>query len=409
MSDININIWKSSQFRAYLASTGFSGFALAMQQLLASWILIGILELPANEVGPIQALIGIPGIFLMLIGGASADREDPRRLLMLCYFFAPVFPLFLVVMELSGYFAVWSVVVWGLGIGTVQALSMPAQQAILNRAAGAQVQKGVTAATAIGFVVQVVGLGLAGQIDLVGVEVVLLMQGIAFAIAGWTLTLLEPVPATRPLVAGSAMQRIGEGLRATLGNEVISRVLVINFASSIFNAGSFMTVFPFIVKRIYEGDALILAALMALFFSGAALSNAMLLRFMPLARPGRVYLVAQYSRIIVLFLMFLGGPWWMLMLATLLWGLNMGVTTNLARMIVQESSDAAYRGRILSVFSISMMGSAPVGAVVLGILIEQIGTLEALLPAMGVSFVLASYGLLMTRIWQYRSPQAAAV
>ena len=209
MSDININIWKSSQFRAYLASTGFSGFALAMQQLLASWILIGILELPANEVGPIQALIGIPGIFLMLIGGASADREDPRRLLMLCYFFAPVFPLFLVVMELSGYFAVWSVVVWGLGIGTVQALSMPAQQAILNRAAGAQVQKGVTAATAIGFVVQVVGLGLAGQIDLVGVEVVLLMQGIAFAIAGWTLTLLEPVPATRPLVAGSAMQAFG--------------------------------------------------------------------------------------------------------------------------------------------------------------------------------------------------------
>ena len=71
MSD---SLWRSGQFRAYLSSTAFSGMALAMQQLLLSWTLIGILALPANQVGLLQALSGVPGIFFMLLGGARAIR-----------------------------------------------------------------------------------------------------------------------------------------------------------------------------------------------------------------------------------------------------------------------------------------------------------------------------------------------
>ena len=35
-----LSVWRSGAFRAYLGSTGFSGMALAMQQLLLSWILV---------------------------------------------------------------------------------------------------------------------------------------------------------------------------------------------------------------------------------------------------------------------------------------------------------------------------------------------------------------------------------
>ncbi len=90
------NIWRNPGFRIYLGSTAFSGVAFAMQQLLLSWILIGILELPATQVGMIQALAGIPGIFLMLLGGASADGRDPRALLIQVYSIAPIMPLLLI-------------------------------------------------------------------------------------------------------------------------------------------------------------------------------------------------------------------------------------------------------------------------------------------------------------------------
>ncbi len=400
-------IWENAQFRAYLGGTALSGMGLAMQQLLLSWILIGILELPANQVGLIQALIGIPGVFLMLMGGAIADRADPRNFLIGIYLIAPVFPVFLVAMELSGWFHVWSVIVWGLGMSVVQSYSMPAQQAILNRISGTAVQQGVTAATAAGFVVQVFGLGLAGQIDRVGVVPVLVGQGVVIALAAWAMTLVAPVAAT-PRERESALKGIWEGLKATYASKVIFNVLVINFASSIFNAGSFMTVFPFVVKRIYDGDAFTLSWLMMIFFGGAALSNAIQLRFMPFVRPGRLFLAMQLTRIIVLFLIYIRGDWWLLVLATFGWGLNMGVTTNLARTIVQESAEPAFRGRILSVFSVGMVGSAPIGAIVLGWMIETFGTLNALWPAMILSVLLFAYGVLFTGVWRYRSEAALA-
>ena len=412
-----VSIWREAAFRAYLGSTGFSGMALAMQQLLLSWILIGILALPADQVGLIQAVIGLPGVLLMLAGGASADRTDARQMLIRIYLVAPIFPLFLVLMEQWHLLGIASVITWGLGMTVVQSYSMPGQQALLNRIAGQNIQQGVTAATAIGFVVQVVGLILAGQIDNVGVTPVLLSQAIALGLAGLMMIRLPSVQSSAQQAPdGKAQQSdregalagIGQGLRATKDHPVIFNVLLITFASSIFNAGSFITVFPFIVARVYDGTAWLLALLMAVFYAGATLSNVLLLRYQPLLRPGKLFLIMQLSRILVIFLMWIEPPFWLLVVATICWGLYMGITTNLARSIVQESAPKPYLGRILSVFSIGMVGSAPLGAIVLGWLIVATGTLNALIPAMVMSALLFFYGAVFSPVWAYRSPEAQA-
>ena len=400
------SLWRLRAFREYLASTGFSGLAFAMQQLLASWILVGILELPADQVGLLQAAIGIPGIFILLAGGAKADQGDPRKFLAWVYFTAPLLPLFLAANAAYLSLSIWSVLVWGIGVGFAQSFSMPGQQAILNHITKEHVQRGVAAATAVGFVIQVLGLLGAGFIDRVGVPWMLVVQATAFLAAGVMITRLPQV-ATNPPSTISAVQQIRQGLHAIRRQPIVFDVLTINFVSTIFNAGSFMTVFPFIVKRVYEGDAFTFSTLLALFYAGAALSNMLLLKVLPLRRPGRVFLVLQLSRIIVLAMLYVRGDWWLLIAAMFLWGMNMGVTTNLARTIVQESAPAEFRGRILSVFTISVVGSAPIGAVVLGILVEQVGTLNALLPAMVLSLLIFAYGLTMTPIWRYQSPHSS--
>jgi len=403
------SIWQNPGFRAYLGSTGFSGMALAMQQLLLSWMLIGILQLPADQVGLIQAIIGIPGVVLMLMGGASADRSDPRSMLIKVYFVAPILPIFLIFMEMYQWLGVATVTLWGLGMSVVQSYSMPGQQAILNRLTSSSVQEGVTAATAIGFVVQVAGLILAGQIDTLGISPVLSLQAVGLVLAGFMMMRIAPVqPASAPATGASSVQVIRDGLVATYRSPIIFHTLLITFSSSIFNAGSFITVFPFIVKRIYDGDAWLLAVLMAVFFAGATLSNLILLRYMPLKAPGRLFLIMQLSRILVIYLMWIEPAFWFMVVATIGWGLNMGVTTNLARAIVQESAPNEYLGRIMSVFSIGMVGSAPIGAIVLGWMIERFGTLNALIPAMALSLILFLYGAFMSPVWGYRSAQPEA-
>jgi hypothetical protein len=53
-----------------------------------------------------------------------------------------------------------------------------------------------------------------------------------------------------------------------------------------------------------------------------------------------------------------------------------------------------------------MVGSAPLGAIVLGWLIEATGTLNALIPAMVLSAILFIYGAWFSPVWAYRSSEA---
>ncbi len=397
------SLWQNRQFLSYLGSTAFTSNAQAMQQLLISWLLVGILVLPADQVGLIQAVIGLPGIVLMLLGGARADSTDARSLLMRAYGIAWLFPLALVGSIEMGWLNIWSVTLFGIAMSTIVSFASPAQQAILNRTTGKDVQRGVTAATAIGFVVQIVGLVLAGQMETIGVPQVLVIQSLSLILGAFTIRLISPQP-TKAGSGESTLRIIADGLSATYANRTIFNTLLINFLSSIFNAGAFMTVVPFIVKRVYEGDALGLATIMIVFYAGATISNIIQFRIMPLERPGLWFLLMQLTRVIIIGCLWLEPDWWLLMVVLFAWGLNMGVTTTLSRSLVQESAEPAYLARVLSVYSLGLLGSMPIGALVLGFIIEGFGTMNALIPSMIMSGALCLYGFFFTDVWRYVSP-----
>lgn len=397
-------LWQNNQFRIYLGSTAFMGTANAMEQLLMSWLLVGILLLPADQVGMIQALIGLPGILLMLWGGASADKRDPRALLIKVYAVAWLFPLALFADARFFELDIWTVSLFGVCMSTAIAFSNPALQAILNRVVGKDVQRGVTAATAIGFIMQMLGLALAGQMEIVGVGDVLLVQSASLILGAIAITRITPLPLNPSPRRDSTFSIMMEGLKAAWRNKIILNTLFIMFTSGIFNAGAFMTALPFIVKRIYAGDALGLATIMIVFYSGATISNIIQYRVMPLERPGFWFLIMQATRVLIILMVWFEPTWYLLMSVLFLWGLNMGTTTNLSRAIMQEASEPAYLGRVLSVYNLGLMGSMPIGALVIGFIIEIFGTMNAMVPAMFVSAILCAYGFMFTDVGRYRSP-----
>ena len=396
-------IWQNSEFKLYLGSTAFSGIAFAMQQLLLSWTLIGILEIPASQVGLIQAAAGIPGIFVMLLGGVRADDTDPRTLLIRVYLFAPVLPLFLITVVQLQQLSIQAVLLWALGMSFCVSYSSPAQQTILNRIASSSVQKAVSAATAVGFLVQIFGLGIAGTIDKFGLSPALAFQATCVGLGAFAVRRLHPQP---PVIekTESPFKNLADGFSEIYKQRDIMQTLIINFTSSVFNAGAFMTVFPFIVKEIYGGNAFLLSFLMVIFYAGATISNLLMIRVMPLVRPGRIFLIMQLSRMVILGLIWFQPVFLIFALACVGWGLNMGVTMTLARTIVQESATAEYRARIMSVYSLGLLGSAPIGALILGSLIDSLGILNALIPAISISIGLFVYGIIFTNVYNYRSP-----
>jgi len=188
----------------------------------------------------------------------------------------------------------------------------------------------------------------------------------------------------------------------------VLHVLIVNFVSMLFNAGSFTLVFPFIMTKIYAGDAAFLALMLVVFWSGGVLVNFVLLKFMPLRHPGKLFLSMQVTRALI-FAVYLFEPGMaLLVLVTFLWGMNMGITTTTSRGMIQECAEEAYRGRILAVYNVGALGAQPIGALVLGLVVAQAGILNALIPGLIASIALCIYGIWGTPIWRYESAQHEA-
>ncbi|MCP4753571.1 MAG: MFS transporter [Proteobacteria bacterium] len=398
------SIWRNAQFRYYVASTSFVGFSFAMQMLLVTWLLIGVLDTSPERVGLAQAIIGVPGFLLMLWGGVSADRVDPQRLMTRTYGFGVLPPLLLAAVVLGGHLSFWTVTLWAVAMSVVVSYAGPAHTAALNRVSGSQVQEGVGAATAFGFVVQIFGFALAGQLDAVGVETVLATQSLSMLVGCLMIRRLTGLsPARRGETMASAWVGLKDGLAIIVGDRLILWVMMLNLISMIFNYGTFTIVLPFILTKVYGGDAAFFGGMLMLFFFGAAVSNFIMLRFMPLKRPGCLMLAMQLTRGLIFVLYWIGPHMSIIVVATFLWGLNMGITHTTSRAIVQESAQERFRGRILSVYTAGMLGSQPFGALILGFVIEAVGPLNAVVPGMLISAAIFAVGATISPVWSYRS------
>jgi hypothetical protein len=81
----------------------------------------------------------------------------------------------------------------------------------------------------------------------------------------------------------------------------------------------------------------------------------------------------------------------------------MGVTSTMVRTTVQELAPPTVRAQILSVLLLSFLVSSPISSMLLGILISESTPLTALLPGIGMSFLIFVAGIAWSGLWQYRS------
>lgn len=381
--------------------------AFSLQSILVTWILVGILRESPERVGLAQMLIGVPGLVFMLWGGVIGDKVDGRKLLLITQFLCiiPVLALALAnQLDMLGY---WVLIVTALVISLLNAASNPVRNTILNHLAASRLQFAIGLTTGIGLIATIVGTKLGGEIKRLGLENILYIQVLVFAACGLVTLKLQPAPpvedSTESKSKKSTFQNIGAGLRHIWELRLARDLIILNTISSFFNAGAWMVAIPFIVTGVYGGDALFFANLTIVFYFGSIVSNFALLKFMPILRPGKLYLIMQLTRILILLTIWVQPDTWVFYLASLFWGANMGITTVTSRTIVQEFPTAQYRSRVMSVFTLGMMSAAPVGSLILGQVIGIWGPLNALIPGVIASALIFGWGYYSRAIWKYES------
>jgi predicted MFS family arabinose efflux permease len=163
---------------------------------------------------------------------------------------------------------------------------------------------------------------------------------------------------------------------------------------------------PFIVKDVYGGDAAFFSTVILVFTAGSIGSNVLLLRFMPLLRPGRLFILMQLTRVVILAVLWMRPSLWLFYVAIVAWGFNMGITTTLVRTTVQELAAEPHRAQILSILLLSVMISAPASSVLLGWLIAGYDPLTALAPGIVMSLLIFAFGSATQGLWCYEAPDA---
>ena len=390
----------SSAYPWYLASSSLWMAGMSLQGFLFTWVLVGVLERPANEAGLARSLAEFPPLLVLFLGGLLGDRLNGRTYLASMHVLMTLPPLLIAAVYRADLLGYWWVVLFGVLMASVQALADPARQSMLSRVTRLDTQRAVTIMTIFTSLVGLGGFYLGGQLDSLGLETILILQATFFFLGLFAVLQLPSMP-----MAAGAMGRPGlsSGFRALWQSRLVRNVIGLNFLSSLFNAGAYIVAIPYIVKEVYGGDAAFFAKVMIIFTTGSVGSNLLLLTFMPLKWPGRLFLFMQLTRVVILLLLFTRPVLWLFYAAIFAWGLNMGVTTTMVRTTVQELADSRHRAQILSILLVSFMVSAPISSILLGFLIEWTSPLSALLPGIGVSFVIFLVGMARSGLWQYES------
>ncbi len=391
-------------FPWYLGGASLWFAAASLQVFLLQWLFVGELGIRPMDYGFIRAFLETPALALLLVGGVIGDRVDRRRLLVGLSLLACIPPL--AIAATADALSFWPLVAFGAALAFLQSLSDPARQSMLSAVAPTDMQRTVTVMTIVTTLTGMGGYWVGGQLEALGLRTVLAIQAACFLASGLAMLRLPPASGG----SGAGVARPGGGLASGFvvlwRLPLVRNVILLNLFSSMFNAGAYLVGMPFIARDIYGGNEAFFALMMIVFTAGTVGCNVVLLALMPLRRPGRAFVAMQLTRIVILVALWLEPPQWLFFVLLAAWGVNMGVTSTVARAMVQELAPAQHRAQVLSGFLFGFMVAAPVSSLVLGAVIDFAGPTTGLLPGVPVSLLLFA-GALASGLWRFESPSAA--
>ena len=367
---------QDTRYGWYLATAAswFSG--LGLQQVMLPWLVVGELGASAEWTGAVQMASMLPSLLLLIVGGAVADRRDPRSLLTLLHALAVLPALALGLSITRGHLSIPIVLASATAMGALNAFSNPARDSLLSQVAGRDVARAVTGLTIAQFSSQGLGMIAAGSARWLGTAPVLIAQAGIVALGALLVRRIPALPNTalRPADPGEYLA----GLRFVLRSP-LRAVLVLTAGIGFLFSASYNVVLPVLVRGVYDGDVGDVSTVMLMFPIGTILGSFVLLARGGIRRKGRALVLSLVVAAASVIGCGLGLPFPAVVAAAGVWGLAGAVFLNMGRTLFQQRAPDAERARVLAVNQLGFMAAAPLGALLSGFVAGELGPRAALL------------------------------
>ena len=156
-------------------------------------------------------------------------------------------------------------------------------------------------------------------------------------------------------------------------------------ALAVFFSGAYLVLLPVMIRELYGGGSLGLAGGFGFNLAGTVLATLVLMKTGRVRYPGRALMLGTLLSCSFLLALTLPLVHWVFYLVLFFWGAGGGLIVIMSRSIVQENAPETHRARIMSIFSLAMMGGSPIGSLLMGLLIDQVGVhMATLFPVIGM-------------------------
>jgi MFS family permease len=348
-----------------------------MQQVLFAWLVVGELHEDPRWVGTAQMFLNLPSLALLLAGGVTADRLDRRRVFLVVNLLAASATLAMAKVVDAGALSLGALFAYALAWGAFQSFVGPARDALLSDVAGGELLRAVTTATLVQFVAQAVGARAAGFAERFGSPALLVAQaGILLAGVVPLSRLALPrakAPPGEPPAPRRTLSETGEGLRAVWRSAQLRPVALLVMSNGLFFLGPYYVLCPLIVRDVHHSGVADLSLVLVVFPSGTVLGSLWVLARGGIRRKGRALLLGLLGGGLSLIAMGLPFRFAAFLAAVFAWGLCGAVFLNMSRTLFQEAAPVELRARVLSVYSVALLGVAPLSNLGCGFLADALG------------------------------------
>lgn len=359
-------------FRLFIGGQIVSLVGTWMQNVAQSWL---VYRLTHSELllGTAWFCSQIAVFALGPLGGLAADRFSRRNLVVATQTLSMLQAFGLAALTLTGKVQVWHVLALSGLLGVINAFDMPGRQAlVIHMASKEDLLPAISLNSAVFNTARVLGPGVAGLLlAAVGEGVCFLLNGLSFLAVIASLCMMRMPPFERKPVA-PPLRHLADGFRYTWRHHAVRWILGLMAAATLAGMPIFVLI-PFFADDIFHRGSRGLGFLMAAMGSGAVVGTLVLARRTRVAGLPRVM---AYSGIAVgaAYLAFgLSPSYWVSLTVMPVIGYFVMRQMASANTTIQTLIPDEYRGRVMALYAMTVVGLGPFGSLAAGAIAGRFG------------------------------------
>jgi len=360
-------------FRLFFFGQIISLVGTWMQTVALSWLVYRLTGSSAL-LGSVNFASQIPVFLLSPAGGLVADRHSRHRVVIATQSASMLLAFALAGLTLFNIMKVWEIFVLSALLGIVNAFDIPARQAFVVEMTSREDLINAIALNSSAFNgARIVGPAVAGiLVAAVGEGWCFFANAVSYiaVIAGLLMMHVQPF---RPRHGNSsALRHMIEGFRFVADTAPIRTLLLLVGAVSLFGM-PFSVLMPIFADRILKAGPQGLGILMGMSGVGA-LTGALILASRQTVRGlGRWIALSAGTFSALLIVFAYSRLFWLSSALLAAIGFSVMIQMGSTNTLIQSMTPDNLRGRVLAAYSMMLMGMAPIGALISGVLAEHIG------------------------------------